>query len=323
MQKKGERHSMFTIFQLKGSKFKTQKELPKKTSSKVWLHVAQPTEDQLAHLAERIGVEKFELHHAVDDDEHPRVFKIKNYLQVVLRVPYVNHDHEVVTTSCAFLISKTRLITFHEKPYGKLYDIMKQAEEHHINFTSPGAIFVYILDEIMKQYFSIVELLEDHIDEVEDIIFDDPTATEVVQEVFSVKKTLIYLYKGLTANRKVVMSLDTVNKKMLSKADLERLRYTYHDTTQLIDIIETLREIITSTLEIHVSGVSNKLNIAMKKLTVYGSIILIPTLIASIYGMNFRYMPELHWRYGYLFSLILMVVSAAAIYIYFKWSDWI
>ncbi|MFW5746506.1 MAG: magnesium transporter CorA family protein, partial [Nanoarchaeota archaeon] len=176
---------------------------------------------------------------------------------------------------------------------------------------------------MMRVYQKVADIMEDHLDELEDLIFADPTDKEVVREIFSIKKTLIYFYKALTANREVVLALQKGYSGYIGKKHFGQLQFIYHDITQLIDLIETLREIITSTLEIHVSGISNRLNEAMKKLTVYGSIILIPTLIASIYGMNFRYMPELHWRYGYFFSLGLMAVSSLAIYLYFRRNEWI
>jgi magnesium transporter len=314
---------MFTLYHIKKRRHIPHGSSVPKLPKGTWLNVEAPTEDELKLLSKKAGIKLHELRHAIDDKEHPRVFPLENFTQIVFRVPFVGRNDATIATSCAFFVNKDMIISIHKEPYKKLQEISKLLAEGHVDVSTPGELLCYIFDEIMRQYFRIADILEDHLDELEDMIFSDPTDIAVVQEIFSIKKTLIYLYKSLTANREVVLGLEKGYGNGLNKKDLNHMRYVYHDITQLIDMIETLREIITSTLEIHVSGISNRLNVAMKKLTVYGSIVLIPTLIASIYGMNFKYMPELNWKYGYIFSLVLMAVSAICIYLYFKKSEWI
>ena len=312
---------MLTLYHIRKKSYEEHDELPR-LSKNTWLDVENPTAAQLRRLAKRLDVTYRELHHAIDDEEHPRVSSIGEYAQIVFRVPYITED-DTITTSCAFLINKERLISIHEKPYNLLHDVAGSLADGDGAVKTPGELLCHVLSEVMRKYFKISDVLEEHLDDLEEMIFNDPANDAIVQEIFTMKKTIIYLYKSLTANREVIMALERGYGQDLKKSELNQMRYIYHDVVQLIDMIETLREIVTSTLEIHVSGISNRLNISMKRLTVYGSIVLIPTLIASIYGMNFRFMPELHWRYGYLFSLALMAASAIGVYCYFRWKEWI
>jgi magnesium transporter len=178
------------------------------------------------------------------------------------------------------------------------------------------------LDEILNIYFEVLDDIENRIDQIEDKVVKTPKI-DIVEKIFETKKTLIYFTKTMGANREVSAS---VEKEYLSEIDKKRARQfrtLYNDTVQLVDMSSTYRDILTGTLDTYLSSISNNLNKIMKTLTVGASFILIPTLIASIYGMNFRAMPELYWKYGYIFSFGLMILSVSATYIFFKKKKWI
>ena len=149
-----------------------------------------------------------------------------------------------------------------------------------------------------------------------------------MQHIFSIKKTLIFFHRALTANREVISSIEKEYVANIDKKNIKRFRALYNDVAQLIDMEGTYREILTGTLDIHLSSTSNNLNQAMKTLTIVASFVLVPTLISGIYGMNFvnnspYNMPELYWQYGYFFALGLMLFSIIAVYIFFKKKKWL
>ena len=134
--------------------------------------------------------------------------------------------------------------------------------------------------------------------------------------------------KALAANREVISSIEKEYVSNIDKKNIKRFRTLYNDVTQLIDTEGTYRDILTGILDVYLSSVSNNLNKVMKTLTIGASFILIPTLIASIYGMNFNTaspynMPELLWNYGYFFALGSMVLSVSITYIFFKRKGWL
>ena len=127
----------------------------------------------------------------------------------------------------------------------------------------------------------------------------------------------------MAANREVIASIEKEYLTEIDKAGAKRFRTLYNDTVQLVDMSATYRDILTGTLDTYLSSVSNNLNQIMKTLTIGASFVLVPTLIASIYGMNFKFMPELHWKYGYIFSIGIMALSVFATWLFFKRKNWI
>lgn len=283
-----------------------------------WLDIERPSLSQLREVSVLTGIDVNVLHHAIDDDEHPRVSEAGKYTIIVLRVPFVSDDGSM-TTSCAMLLGKKRLISLHMQPLNRI----RQTAMEPIHAKTPGEVFFHIIDEVLRQYFSLSEVMDNHLDEVEEEIFKGTDNDEVIQEVFHIKKSLIFLYKAATANRELLLKLENGAAPQLGSKELVKMRYLYHDNIQLIDMLETLRELVTSTMEIYMSSISNKLNEDVKRLTVYGSLVLVPTLIASIYGMNFRNMPELYWNFGYVFALGLMLVSVVITWWHFKRKKWV
>jgi magnesium transporter len=142
---------------------------------------------------------------------------------------------------------------------------------------------------------------------------------------------LIHIHKALIANRDVISAIEKRYLEEFKDEDLRSFRDLYHDTAQLIDLVSTSRDVLTSILDMYLSSVSNNMNKVVKTLTALSAFVLIPTLIASIYGMNFHggdgahpwNMPELYWQHGYLFALGLIALSFIGTFIYFKKKDWL
>ena len=170
-----------------------------------------------------------------------------------------------------------------------------------------------------------MEHIEEEIDQIEDAVMDNPRKA-TIEKIFSTKKTLIFFHKALTANREVITSIEKEYVKDIDKNNIKRFRALYSDITQLIDSAGTYRDILTGTLEIYLSSVSNNLNQVMKTLTIVASFVMVPTLISGIYGMNFAYIPEMHTalgeKYGYYFALGLMALSIGLMYAYFRRKGW-
>jgi magnesium transporter len=192
--------------------------------------------------------------------------------------------------------------------------------------SDPGAFAVYVLfDEVIDGYLTLVEHLEDRADDLEDLVFaDDPSVggPQIQERIFLVKREVVTLRRFASPMRQ---GLDLLQEQPgLVEAPL--LPY-YRDVTEhairVFELADNIRDVLTSLLELRVAQVANHLNDVMKKLTAWAGILLVPTLIAGIYGMNFRNMPELGWRYGYVSALLVMGGSAFALYIMFKKKDWL
>lgn len=295
-----------------------------KTKKPIWIDCISPSKTELIKLSEKSGIDLEELRESLDEEERPRVIDTKDYSVIIFKAPLVKED-EIETTPISIFIlkSKNSVITLRLKEMPAVNKI-KQHFLTKNKFLEKGVVnFVYrLLDEIINAYFVILDRMDEKIDKIEDKLMGTPKK-HVVEEIFKTKKTLIYFYRGLRANREVLTSIVKEYASQIQKKDIKPFKTLYYDTIQLVDTVGTYRDILTGMLDIYLSSVSNNLNIVMKKITAWGALILVPTLISGIYGMNFTHMPELYWKYGYFFALGLMVVSVTIMLIYFKKEDWL
>ena len=299
-------------------------------TTKCWAHCINPTEKELIEISEKANIPLDDLKEVLDEEERPKVSDLDNYSLIIVRAPWVENE-EVVTTPLSLFISKNKnnVITIALKELSSVNKIIQLIETKKIDMVQHTmSFFTYrLLDEVFNAYFSILSTLEEKIDKLEDTIIEKPDSVKV-HSIFTLKKTLIFFHKALTATRDVIASIEKEYVVNIDKKNIKRFRTLYNDVVQLIDMVATYRDVLTSTLEIYLSAVSNNLNRAIKTLTVGASFVLFPTLIASIYGMNFDTssifnMPELNWKYGYFFSLGLMAASIIITYVYFKKKEWI
>ncbi|MBW2976561.1 magnesium/cobalt transporter CorA [Candidatus Woesearchaeota archaeon] len=295
-----------------------------------WANCINPTAKELKDISEKAKIPLSDLQEVLDEEERPKVSDLEKYSLIIIRAPLTEKD-EILTTPLSIFISndKNNVITIALKEIRSIQKIRDLITSKKIDVYEKGiSFFTYrLLDEVLNTYFSILDTLEEKIDLIEDKVVEKPDKISA-KNIFLIKKTLIYFHKSLTANREVITSIEKEYVINIDKKNIKRFRTLYNDVTQLIDTEGTYREILTGTLDVYLSAVSNNLNQVMKTLTIGASFILIPTLIASIYGMNFNTaspynMPELLWNYGYLFALGLMVFSIVITYLFFKRKGWL
>jgi len=297
------------------------------SNNTVWADYLNPSKNELVELSEVSGIPLDELKEVLDEEERPMVVDLDNYSLLIFRAPLFEKD-EISTTPVSIFISryKNNVITLRLREIRSIERVTSLINTNSISsklFEKGAGIFVCrLLDEILTTFFSVLDEIEATIDKIEDRIFEK-TDKKTIEQIFQVKKTLIYFHKSLTANREVITAIEKEYLPHISKKDIRQFRILYNDVVQLIDMESTYRDVLTGTLDIYLSSVSNNLSIVMKKLTAMASFILVPTLIAGIYGMNFKFMPELNWEYGYYASLGLMAFSVFGMYMYFKRKGWI
>ena len=297
----------------------------KKPGVIMWADANNPSKIELDQISEETGITNEDLKEAVDEEERPRTSDLDNYSLITFRAPLFKNGN-ITTTSVAIFISKNRnnIITIRHGDTKSISKIRQLVEANKtILFEKGIGYFVYrLLDEILNTYFVVMDNLEDNVDRIESQVIENPDK-KLVSQIFEIKKTLIYFNKSLLTNREVITSIEKQYVNDISGKPTKLFRNLYNDIVQLIDTAATLRDVLTGTLDVYLSSASNSLNQVMKVLTIGASFILIPTLIASIYGMNFQWMPELEWKYGYFFALGLMVFSITGMYAFFRRKGWI
>lgn len=286
-----------------------------------WIDAWDPDKTELKRLADLTTIPFENLKESMDLDARPRMSDHENYKHIVYKSPVLD-EKKIKTISFSIYIFKNFVLTTRKKNFDVFEDIHGLPTTSKAQLLqSPAKFVLKLLDMVGDKYFYILDSIEDQVHEFEEAIFSQ-AKKDLVKEIFKAKKTLVYFHKALTANRDVVTSLE---KQFFPNQEVDDnlLQNLRHDMTELIDLVGIYREVMTTTLEMYLSQTSLNLNQIIKKMTAMASFILIPTLIAGIYGMNFQYMPELHWRYGYLFSFGIMVVCVMILFVYFKKQQWL
>ena len=186
-----------------------------------------------------------------------------------------------------------------------------------------GCALWALLDVIVDGYFSITDLVDDRLDDIEEIVFGNERHDAIPQEVFTLRRSLVQFRRAAAPLREVISSFLRREIDWIGPDSIVLMQDVYDHALRIADLIESQRDLLTGLLEAHLAVVSNRMNDVMKKTSSYGAILLVSTLIAGIYGMNFRYIPELHWHYGYFGALGVMAIATALLWVQFKKKGWL
>jgi magnesium transporter len=179
-----------------------------------------------------------------------------------------------------------------------------------------------LIDTIVDHYFVVLEKLGEWIEGLEEELVANPMR-EILQTIHTLKRELIFLRRSVWPLREAVISLDRGESTLIHESTGIYLRDVYDHTIQVIDTIETFRDMVSGMLDVYLSSISNKMNEVMKVLTIIATIFIPLTFVAGLYGMNFKYIPELEWHWGYFAVLFLMVLIGFGMMLYFRNKKWL
>jgi magnesium transporter len=185
-----------------------------------------------------------------------------------------------------------------------------------------GLLAYLLIDAVVDDYLPLLDEVSDRMDSLEDQIFADFQA-ESLEEIFRIKKELLLLRRAVTPLRDVFNTLLRREQPIFSRETHTYFQDVFDHLIRVADTIDTLRDMIGSMMDAYLSISGNRMNLIMKRLTSIATILMSVTLVAGIYGMNFDYMPELKWRYGYVGALLSMLVVGLAIFSYFRRIKWL
>jgi magnesium transporter len=290
--------------------------------ARVWLDLADPTEEDLALIHEEFGLHELAMEDTRLRGQRPKVEVYDGYFFLVMHALSLDAGDELVDSEIHAFAGHRFLITLRYQPVFDISEVLRRWDRQtDLTFEGGGFLLYALVDEVVDGYFAVVERMEDIGEELEDEVFADEPRPDVQERIFKLKRRAVQF-------RRLVMPLREVLDLMQEQPGFvtEKLGPYYRDVAdhviRTLEFVDSIRDLSTSALEALISQASNRMNIVMKRLTAWASIILVPTLIAGIYGMNFDNMPELRWHLGYYGALGLMVGVAAALYFFFKKRDY-
>ena len=272
--------------------------------------------------------ERFKLHPLVIEDilntsHMPKLEDYDEYLFLIIEGMDLSKDEKLETRQFSFILFKDMVISFQESE-SKIFDNTLERLREGANIRKNGAddLLYALTDMVVNNYFLVVERIGEKIDEVEDKVLLDPKK-EVLQEIHKLKRDLIYIRKTLWPMRNAISSISKNDFDLIDERTLYYFRDVYDDIIQMIDIIETYRDICSGILDTYLSSIGNKTNEIMKVLTIFSTIFIPLTFIAGVYGMNFKYLPELSWKYGYASFWIISIIITGFLLRFFKKKNWL
>lgn len=280
-------------------------------------------------IMEKIG-NYFGLHPLIMEDilntrQRPKMDDLEDYLFVVLKMLNYNEgDDEIVAEQISIILGHNFVISFQEKEGDVFEPIRDRIRKNKGRIRKMGADYLAyaLVDSVVDNYFTILEKIWERIEFLEEELVENPS-TQTLQEIYGLKRKMIFLRKSIWPLREVISELERGGSSLIKESTGIYLRDVYDHTIQIIDTVETFRDMISGILDVYLSSLSNKMNEVMKVLTIIATIFIPLTFLAGIYGMNFKYMPELEWHQGYFAVLFLMVIICSGMVIYFRKKKWL
>ena len=279
-------------------------------------------------IIEDIG-KHFSIHPLIIEDifntgQRPKTEDLGQYLYLHLKmISLSDTEPGIKIEHISLLLGPNYLISFQEN-IGDIFDPVRERirKNGRIRKFGPDHLAYALIDAIVDNYFIVMEKLEGQVEDLEEELVTNPTQ-DSLQKINSLKKDVMFLRKSVWPLREVINTLERSDSPLVLESTAIYLRDVYDHTIQVIDTLETFHDMVSGMIDIYLSGLSYKMNEIMKVLTLIATIFIPLTFIVGLYGMNFRYMPEIEWEYGYYSVLLVMVLVVMGMLTYFHRKKWI
>lgn len=296
--------------------------IPQDNSVK-WLEVNLLEDTELVmKVGQKFNIHPLVIEDILNGDHMPKLEDYEEYLLLIVEGMELQDDGTLKQEQFSFILFKDLVISF--KPSGaKTFEpiLSRMTEGSNIRKNGADDLLYALTDTIVDNYFLVVEKIGENIDDVEEKVLSNPQR-EVLQEIYKLKRSLIYIRKTLWPMRNAIGSLYKNQFELIDERTLYYFRDIYDHIIQMIDIVETYRDICSGMLDTYLSSISNKTNDIMKVLTIFSTIFIPLTFLAGVYGMNFRNLPELNWEFGYFIFWGFSAVITGLMLRFFKNKNW-
>jgi magnesium transporter len=298
----------------------------KETPSITWINIDGINDKELIEkIVSHFNFHPLLIEEIQDIERRPKIEDFEDYVFLLLKVfQYDEILNEINSEQISIIFGKNYVISFQENPGDPFNPIREKIRTSKGRIRKMGTDYlVYsLLDIIIDNYFFVLEKVGEKIELLEEELVSNPKP-KTLRLIHNLKQQMIALRKSVWPSREIIDLLQRGELKLIQRATKIYLRDLYEHTIQVIDAIETYRDILSGMIDIYLSSISNKLNEIMKVLTIIATIFIPLTFVAGVYGMNFKFMPELYLPLAYPIVLTAMLLIAAGMLYYFKKKKWI
>ncbi len=296
------------------------------TPSVTWLNVDGVHDiEVIRKLGECYGLHPLVQEDILNTDQRPKLEEYGDYLYIVLKMlSYDETSEEIRSEQVSLILGRNFVISFQEEKVGDVFDPIRERLRNgksRLRKMGADALAYALMDAVVDNYFIIMEKLGEKIDALEEQLVGSPSP-QTLRDIHALKKEMIFLRKSVWPLREVIGAMERGDSPLIQRPTRTYLRDVYDHTVQVIETIETFRDMVTGMLDIYLSSLSYRMNEVMKVLTIIATLFMPLTFLAGLYGMNFRHMPELQWPWGYPAVLGLMCIVALSMLAYFKKKKW-
>jgi magnesium transporter len=281
--------------------------------------------DIIDRIGKNYGIHPLLLEDILNTEQRPKIDDFEDCLFLVLKMlSYDTKQREMVIEQVSLVVGHNYVLSFQERE-GDVFEPVRDRIRHakgRIRNMGADYLAYSLVDAIVDGYFDILERMGDRIEDLEEELLSNPDV-KTSQAIHFLKREMIFLRRSVWPLREVISGMSRKESPLIKQSTEIFLRDLYDHTIQVIDTIETYRDMVSGMLDTYLSSLSNRMNEVMKVLTIFASIFIPLTFVAGIYGMNFSYMPELGWKWGYFAALGVMAAMAISMLFYFKKKKWL
>lgn len=258
-------------------------------------------------------------------EQRPKLEDSEEYIFVVLKM--MNYDEKlgmVHSEQVGIILGENFVISFQEVLGDTFEGVRNRLRSGKGNIRKNGADYLMyaLIDTIIDNYFVVLEKAGDMLEDIEEELLLQPSQ-KTLNQLYSLKREILTIRRMVLPLREVIYKLERDDLKLIKKATRVYIRDVYDHIIRVIDSVETIRDLLGGMLDLYQSIMGNRMNAVMKVLTIISTIFIPLTFIAGIYGMNFEYMPELGWKYGYPATWGLMIMMVMMMFVFFKKKNWL
>ena len=298
----------------------------KETNTVTWININGLHDIELIRdIGNGFGLHALTLEDIANTGQHPKMEEFDDYLFFAIKMMrYDKTEGKIVSEQLSMVLGKTFLLTFQEQP-GDVFEPVRdriRKQKGRIRKVGIDYLAYALLDTIVDNYIFIIERLGSHVEEIENEILEEPTQ-ETLTKINTYKREMNYLRKTIRPAKDFILQLSRLDSDLIQEQTRPFLKDLLDLANQAVDVIDTYQEMLSDHLSLYNTRVNNRLNEIMKVLTIFSAVFIPLTFIAGVYGTNFDYLPELHFRYSYFIFWGVLVAVAVFMLRFFRRKKWL
>ena len=290
----------------------------------VWIGMYDPTDEEMSEVADVFDLHPLAVEDAVQPHQRPKLERFGDMVFLVLKTLwYVDEQDAVETGEIAMFVGTDFVVTVRHGQGNELHSAREELESSRkVLAHGPGGVLYAVIDRVVDEYLDVVDELVIDVDEIEASVFSTERTNDSTR-IYVLKRELAEVRRAVLPLREPVARLSSGNVPAVPESATPFFRDVADHLARAAETVDSLDALLSTAFDAHLAQISVQQNNDMRKISAGAALIVVPTLIAGIYGMNFQHMPELTWTWGYPFSLLLMASAAGGLWLLFKRSGWL